>query len=106
MGKKIISENEIAMVEAVGEIIANKIRSTIIDAHKLFSIKEPSFARVVSILIVAIVDVVKDFSDVHQVSLAEEMGSFVDLLMYTAKKANEFKSKKEEKDENKEDGKE
>ena len=107
MGKKIISENEMAMVKAIGEFVANKIRSTIIDAHKLFSIKESSFSRVASILVIAIVDVVQDFADVHKVSLTEEMKCFTDVLECVAKAREDYDNEnKEEKEDNKEDGKE
>ena len=41
MGKD-INENERLLVEAIGKLIANKIRSTIIDAHKSFNIDKPS----------------------------------------------------------------
>ena len=107
MGKKIINENEIAMVEATGEVIANKIRSTIIDAHKLFNIDKPSFSMIASMLIIAIVDVVKDFADAHKVSLTEEMKRFTDALEYAAKAIEDYDNEnKKGKEDNKEDGKE
>jgi hemoglobin-like flavoprotein len=105
MGKD-INENERLMVEATGEIIANKIRSTIIDAHKSFNIEKPSFPNVAAMLMIAIVDVVQDFADVHKISLTEEMEGFVDALMHAAKDAEELKNKKGEKEDKKEDGKE
>lgn len=105
MGKK-ISENERLMVEATGEIIANKIRSIIIDAHKAFNIEKPSFPMIAAMLTIAIVDVVQDFADAHVVSLIEEMEGFADALMHAAKDVTKLKNKKEEKEENKEDGKE
>ena len=104
MGKKISQrEKEMAMVTTTGELIASKIRSTIIDAHKAFNIEKPSFPKVAAMLMIAIVDVVQDFADAHGVSLTEEMERFADALIYAAK----LKSKEEEKKEDKEeDGKE
>lgn len=106
MGKN-INENERLMVEATGEVIANKIRSTIIDAHKLFNIDKPSFSMIISMLMIAIVDVVQDFANAHKVSLTEEMKRFTDALGYAAKAREDYDNEnKKEKEENKEDGKE
>lgn len=107
MGKD-INENERLMVTATGELIASKIKSTIIDAHKILDIEDPSFSRVAAMVIIAVVDVVQDFADVHKISLTEEMEQFADALIYAAKQADELKSKEEEekKEDKKEDGKE
>lgn len=106
MGKD-INENERLLAEAIGELIANKIRSTIIDTHKAFNIDKPSFRQIGSMLILAILDVVQDFADAHKVSLTEEMKRFTDALEYAAKAREDYDNEnKKGKEGDKEDGKE